>query len=134
MVIKMEFRKYNSITNHFEKSSLGKWLKMYPELYNEQYVIQEKIHGSNFSIWFENCDIGVDIKCANRIVFLDITDRFFDYQLALQNEKVEKLINNIVNKIKKDNIKELVIFGELYGGRIQKGVFYLNQNILNSLI
>lgn len=123
----MEFRKYNSITNHFEKSGLAKWLKIYPELYNEQYIIQEKIHGSNFSIWFENCDIGVDIKYANRTAFLDITDRFFDYQLALQNEKVEKLINNIVNKIKKDNIKELVIFGELYGGRIQKGVYYSDQ-------
>lgn len=127
MVIIMEFRKYNSITNHFEKSSLGKWLKMYPELYNEQYIIQEKIHGSNFSIWFENNNEEVNIKYANRTSFLDITDRFFDYQLALQNEKVEKLINNIVNKIKKDNIKELVIFGELYGGRIQKGVYYSDQ-------
>lgn len=123
----MEFRKYNSITNHFEKGSLAKWLKMYPELYNEQYIIQEKLNGSNFSIWFENTDIGVDIKCANRTVFLDRKDRFFDYQLALQNKKIEKLIDNIVNKIKKANIKELVIFGELYGGRIQKGVFYSDQ-------
>ena len=120
----MKFNKYNSIENHYDKKNINYWVSLYPELYKEQYVIQEKIHGSNFSIWFENTDIGVDIKCAKRTSFLDITEGFFNYQLVLKDEKIDKLIEEFTNKIKKTDIKELVVFGELYGNGIQKGVFY----------
>ncbi len=66
----MEFKKYCSIEDIDFSNEIEKWLRMFPELKNEKYIIQEKIHGSNFSIWI-NKD---GYKLANRTKFLEKGD------------------------------------------------------------
>lgn len=114
----MEFKKYCSIEDIDFSNEIEKWLRMFPELKNEKYIIQEKIHGSNFSIWI-NKD---GYKLANRTKFLEKGENFFGYEV------LKPLFDKIFLKTKEillsDKITEIVLFGELYGKKIQKGVYY----------
>ena len=115
----MEFKKYCSIENTYREKEIGFWLAKYPELLNEQYIIEEKIHGSNFSIWM-NKD---GYKLGKRTSFLEEDENFFGYQ------QLKPLFEEIYSRVKKlifrfKEINEIVLYGELYGNGVQKGVYY----------
>lgn len=120
----MEFVKYCSIENHYQEKTINAWCKLYPELYNEEYIIQEKIHGSNFSIWFEKNADDVSIKFGKRNSFLEETDSFFNWQQVVERENIKLVISRIKEYLKNSNCTNITLFGELYGEGIQKGVYY----------
>lgn len=98
------------------------------------WVVTEKIHGANFGIVTD----GSQVKFAKRKEFLDSGEDFFGYQLL--QDKLIVQINQIfqILQVEKNNLYQLFIYGELFGGEyphpevnpvpgiqaIQTGVYY----------
>lgn len=109
----MEFKKFNSLENTYRQNLIDK--VQYEGKDVGQWIATEKIHGANFSFW---CD-GVDVKVASRTQFVDGT--FFNCQ-AVINKYSEAVLNITKGLAAEGGI--LVIYGELFGGNIQKEVEY----------
>jgi Rnl2 family RNA ligase len=134
----MEFKKYNSITNHYHNDFIEKIKNL--GLDKLEYCVTEKIHGANVGIYVTKDKISL----ASRNGFCG--DNFFNIR-ALKN-RYEKHINQIFNYmysyygIKGIKIEEIIIFCEVFGGnylnkekiinakQVQKGVYYTNENDL----
>jgi Rnl2 family RNA ligase len=128
----MEFKKYNSIENTYRKEVLEQIIIHGFE--NETYIVQEKVHGANFS-FFTN---GKDIKIAKRTGFIEENETFYNAQLLA--EKYQNKVIAIFNDLKSTipNLEFITIFGELFGGnynhnaitkdinaiKVQKGIEY----------
>ena len=127
----IQFRKYNSIENSYREEFIDQLMESFGE---EEFVVQEKVHGANLSFW---CD-GQTIKCAKRTEFIKADDSFYRFNNVLK--KYEKAIYKLFEIVKKERpeLKVLTVFGELFGGgyphpeidrdkesvAIQKGIFY----------
>ena len=140
----MEFRKYNSLENTYLKEELDRIITTGNHL--GEFVVQEKVHGANFSIWYDE----KTFKIAKRSGFVEEDEDFYGAQKVLEKyqNQVEQLYKMLNGEDKKENTTEidennanetsLAIFGELFGGsyphesvarvknvqRIQSGVFY----------
>ena len=114
------FRKYNKITNSYSQ----KYINSIPQ--DATYIVQEKIHGANFSIMVDG---DKNVSFASRNKALDPTENFYGY-LAIADELAQKARSV-------DLEGPYTVFGELFGGNyphpdvekqniksIQKGVFY----------
>ena len=128
----LEFKKYSSIENSFSREFMERITAEMP--LDLQYVIQEKVHGTNTSFL---CN-GKDVKFAKRTSILAENEQFYDYPelLARYKDRVLKLFDNI--KVKYPNVSQISVFGEMFGGLyphdgvnakrnvslIQKGVCY----------
>lgn len=110
----MEFSKYQKLNNTYKQETIDKII--YEGLDKESsWTVTEKIHGANFSFW---CD-GNIVKVANRSGFVD--GSFYKCQSVINNytESMFSLFRHIWDK---GDI--LTLYGELYGGGIQKGISY----------
>ncbi len=131
------FRKYNSIENTYRAEFLNRIQSH--GFWNDEYVVQEKVHGANLSYWTTD---GKIFHAAKRTANLEMTERFYNFQsvLAILQPKFE----NIWTALKKAHpeLTQLTIFGELMGGaylhpdvarnpkaiKTQKGIFYSPNN------
>ena len=128
----LEFKKYSSIENSFSREFMEHiWAEMPQDL---EYVVQEKVHGTNTSFL---CD-GRDVGFAKRTSMLAEGEQFYDYPklVARYKERVQRLFANI--KAKYPKVTQISVFGEMFGGLyphdgvqkernvslIQKGVCY----------
>lgn len=121
----MIFSKYNSIENSYRQKTVNIIKEYYPGI---EYIVQEKIHGANFSIW---CDDN-EIKYAKRGGWID--NNFYSYKSAVRDIDID-----IVYVRRILNCKEFVLWGELCGGdypglksddtKVQKGIYYHPDNI-----
>ena len=129
----MDFKKFQSIENSYRQKEIQSIQINFP---NEQFVVQEKIHGSNFSFWTD----GKVVKCAKRSAFIKDDESFFGYEALL--DTYEKHILYLFEELRTDkylneDLTELAIFGEIYGGtyphpdvprqnvsKVQGGVYY----------
>ena len=77
-----------------------------------EWIATEKIDGSNFSVYSD----GKEIKFAKRTGFLKDEEWFYNYQsISLElSQKANKVYNSL--KSKNNNLKFIVIYGELCGG------------------
>jgi Rnl2 family RNA ligase len=132
----MEFKKYTSIENAYQKQVLEQI--MIHGFNEETYVVQEKVHGANFSFFTD----GKTIKIAKRSDFIEDSDKFYNAHKVLDNykEAVFKLFE--VTKEKFPETEFVAIFGELFGGsynhkevvpnsteiKVQKGIDYAPHN------
>ena len=114
------FKKWLSIENHYQELTIEKWLFKHPELENQDFQITEKIHGANFSIIAQN---GV-IDFASRNGILDADGSFYSFQEVMKNKELEELVNFLSDFSLNQPSKVYQLVGELYGGKIQKGVWY----------
>lgn len=128
----LEFKKYSSIENSFNKVFMEKVMTEMPA--DLEYVVQEKVHGANTSFL---CD-GNEVKFAKRTSVLADGEKFYEYDELLEayKERVLNLFRNV--KARYPNITNISVFGEMFGGRyphddvkassnlslIQKGVCY----------
>lgn len=132
----MEFKKYNSIENTYQKAIIDKiFIQGFDK---ETYIVQEKVHGSNFSFYTD----GKIVKIAKRTDFITEDEVFNNaHQVADKyREKVINLFNLMQATI--ENVSNIIIYGELFGGnyahkavkkiegaaRIQKGIDYCPDN------
>ena len=72
-----------------------------------KWIATEKVHGSNFSIYY----IDNEIKFSKRNSLLEDNEWFYNYQIIRQ-----KLIKNIKKISSLMNKKNIIIYGELFGG------------------
>ncbi|WP_046756507.1 RNA ligase, Rnl2 family [Kordia jejudonensis] len=130
------FKKYNSIENTYREKAVE---QVYRHDYgNDVFVIQEKVHGANFSFITD----GNDIKVAKRTSLISEGENFNNHTYVFN--KYEKAITDLFKRVKNDfpETKIMTVFGEIFGGsyphpdvelprgmtRIQKGVFYSPEN------
>ena len=107
----MEFKKFTSLENTYRQNLIDKVLL---EGLDEQlWIVTEKIHGANFSFWYD----GKDFKVASRSKFVEGT--FYNCQSVIN--KYEQKIKDWYNN---NPCSMIVIYGELYGQGIQKEVVY----------
>lgn len=129
----MNFKKFTSIENSYRQKEVQSIEINFP---GETFIVQEKIHGSNFSFWTD----GESVRCAKRSGFLKENESFFDYEIVL--DRYGKKILELFSDLKKqkylaEELQELTIFGEIYGGvyphpdvkalpvtKVQKGIYY----------
>ena len=128
----LEFKKYNSIENTYNKDFMER-IKL-EGLDSLQYVVQEKVHGAN-CCFITN---GQDVRFAKRTSFVEEGEMFYNYEELLERyrEKAIRLFHRV--KEKYIDLESLSIYGEMFGGKyshpdvkndskvmcIQKGVFY----------
>ena len=101
------FSEYEHMQNHYNYINLL-------ETDNEfQWVVTEKIHGSNYSIIYD----GTDILSCKRTSILKQEDKFFNYKnVTLKYTEDTKKIYEYLLKIYPSLI-QIQIYGELFGGR-----------------
>lgn len=103
---KLKFKKYNSIENTYYEKTIDRIVR---EGHSDgTWVVEEKLHGSNFSIWYD----GINLKCASREKF--ITESFYNHEYVIN--KYKQNIISLFNELKSDDVEVIIIYGELYGG------------------
>ena len=63
----MEFKKFSSLENTYRQATIDKII--YELLDQGDWVATEKVHGANFSFWFD----GSELRVASRTQFVDGT-------------------------------------------------------------
>ncbi len=129
----MDFAKYNSISQSRKKAFTN--LLTRQELTDGDCVVQEKVHGANFSIWSSKDEM----RFASRNQFLS-DYKFNNYKLVI--EKYQPGINDLTKKVLDNGANLVILYGEIYGGsyphedvkpmqnaiRVQKEVLYCPHN------
>ncbi|OBW40441.1 RNA ligase [Chryseobacterium sp. MOF25P] len=132
----MIFKTYNSIENAYQARVIDQ-IKL-QGFGKEIFIVQEKVHGANFSFFTD----GKEIKIAKRTAFIEKDEKFYNAHQIL-----ERYRNNVIEVFEKvktsyPDIETMVIYGELFGGgykhkevdsvkdaiKVQKGVEYAPYN------
>lgn len=109
----MEFKKFSSLENTYRQNLIDK--VQYEGKDGGLWIATEKLHGANFSFW---CD-GKEVKTASRTQFVDGT--FYNCQ-AVINRYEQGVLETWSSVCKEGDV--LTIYGELFGGNVQKEVQY----------
>lgn len=132
----MTFKTYNSIENVYQARVIEQ-IRI-QGFGDEVFIVQEKVHGANFSFYTD----GREIKIAKRTAFIEKKDKFFNAHQVLEayKEKVIKVFGKV--KTLYPEVETVVIYGELFGGgykhkavepvkdavKVQKGIEYAPHN------
>ncbi|SMC86633.1 MULTISPECIES: RNA ligase, Rnl2 family [unclassified Chryseobacterium] len=132
----MIFKTYNSIENAYQARVIEQ-IRM-QGFGDEVFIVQEKVHGANFSFFTD----GKEIKIAKRTAFIEKDEKFFNAHQIL--ERYRKNVIKVFQKVKTidPNVETIVIYGELFGGgyehkdvepvkgavKVQKGIEYAPYN------
>jgi len=127
------FKKYASLENTYRSEFLER-IKNHG-LWNETYVVQEKVHGANLSFWTVDGDCFVGAKRSGDI---EPNENFYNHHIVL--ESIKPILKRIWLDIKADfiDVNQMTIFGEILGGdyphaqvevnkkaqKVQKGIYY----------
>jgi len=132
----MIFKTYNSIENAYQTRVIDQ-IRL-QGFGDEVFIVQEKVHGANFSFFTD----GKEIKIAKRTAFIEKDEKFYNAHQML--ECYRKNVINLFEKVKTihPDLETVVIYGELFGGgykhkevepvkdaiKVQKGVEYAPHN------
>ncbi|MBB6372313.1 RNA ligase, Rnl2 family [Chryseobacterium shigense] len=132
----MIFKTYNSIENAYQTRVVDQ-IRL-QGFGDEFFIVQEKVHGANFSFFTD----GKGIKIGKRTAFIEKDEKFFNAHQIL--EKYRKNVINLFHKVKSiyPDTETVVIYGELFGGgykhkevvpvkdavKVQKGIEYVPHN------
>ncbi len=114
------FKKYPSMDNTYQVKSVELWKEFHPNIVDEEFIVLEKIHGTNFSIIFEPGQVPY-FASRNRV--LEPNEDFFSVRDVVLQEDHAQLMEKFVRLAKDENLA-YQIYGELFGPGINKGVFY----------
>lgn len=121
----MKFQKFPSLTNSYADKFLAKVISELKSI-KTQWVVTEKIHGANYSFWFNNED---GFRCAKRTCFLDEESNFFNHKDILANYK--ELFSDTAKDLYPN--KTVALYGEICGGSnleyarpVQSEVYYFD--------
>jgi Rnl2 family RNA ligase len=131
----MEFKKYSSIENSYQNSFISAIIEQ--GFGDVEYVVQEKVHGANFS-FITN---GQNIINAKRTELILDNEQFFNSKPVQENYK-NKILALYSAVSKQFDTKTVTIFGELFGGGyphpsipknnyaklVQRGIYYCPAN------
>jgi Rnl2 family RNA ligase len=132
----MIFKTYNAIENAYQARVIEQ-IRM-QGFGDEVFIVQEKVHGANFSFFTD----GKEIKIAKRTAFIEQDEKFFNAHQIL--ERYRKNVIEVFQKVKTihPDVETVVIYGELFGGgykhkevepvkdavKVQKGIEYAPHN------
>jgi Rnl2 family RNA ligase len=116
----VEFKSYCSIENTYNVKNINFFKSHNPNMDNVQYYIEEKIHGANFQVRITEDTI----TYGKRTSFLSSLENFYDHLNVVKRPEFVKLFTACQQHIKDNPIDELVLFGEIFGQGVQKGVQY----------
>lgn len=132
----MIFKTYNSIENAYQTRVIDQ-IRL-QGFGDEVFIVQEKVHGANFSFFTD----GKEIKIAKRTAFIEKDEKFYNAHQIL--ERYRKNVIDLFEKVKTihPDLETIVIYGELFGGgykhkevepvkeaiKVQKGVEYAPHN------
>lgn len=113
------FPKYHSIQN----------LRSKPEYFykKQEVVVLEKIHGTNCCVGFikEVCKQEIELRASSRRIARKAPDNPSDYKHnTYWYPHSLRSIQNLIASYKEKVSTSLVVYGEVYGGSIQKGYSY----------
>lgn len=132
----MEFKKYNSIENSFQLDFMTEIRVQ--GFYDQEFILQEKVHGANMCFITD----GKQIQSAKKTELISDDEDFYNSK-SVQNKYESKIIELFkLVKQKFDNVNQMTIFGELFGGAyphkdvakieqailVQKGIYYSPDN------
>lgn len=118
---------------------IGHYLEDIDNIKSKKFIATEKVHGCNFSIFYD----GIDIKVGRRKAFIKDGEKFYNYEKVIS--EYENSIKDIFEELcEKHKIDFIVIYGELFGGYypsnknndnigkkkpkpVQQGVYYSNK-------
>ncbi|MCW1963995.1 RNA ligase, Rnl2 family [Chryseobacterium viscerum] len=132
----MIFKTYNSIENAYQARVIEQ-IRI-QGFGDEVFIVQEKVHGANFSFFTD----GKEIKIAKRTAFIEKDEKFFNAHQML--ERYRENVIEVFQKVKAiyPDVETVVIYGELFGGgykhkevepvkdavKVQKGIEYAPYN------
>ncbi len=116
----MSFLKFPSLENSYQEKYIKGMVDYYPQLLDEQYVITEKIDGSNFQ-WAFFPD--GTVRAGSRNNYLDLNDSFQGANIQQLYEAHAEFLSSLLEWATDDGV-EIRLYGELYGQGIQKRVDY----------
>lgn len=117
----IDFKKWPKITNSYERKFLAGFLNDFPWLEHASYVITEKIHGANIQIAFAS---DKPYRVGSRHRWLETGDKFNSIWEILARPRYQSLLAEIQQDITYLGCTTLRLYGEIFGGNIQKGVDY----------
>lgn len=112
-----EFKKFPSLENTYRQKEIERVEEL--GYHKELYFVTEKVHGANFSFWLSKNGEGVDLQVAKRSGFISEGEKFFNYKPVVEKYK-EQLKQMFIDL----SVDTLVVYGELFGGNIQSGMCY----------
>jgi len=120
--MKVLFEKYPSIENSYREKEINTWLGYHPELVNEHFILQEKIHGSNIQFIFRP-RLPMAYASRNRVLG---DENFHGLHEVMEREDFKEFISKVQTIVDNNEyiLDTLRFYGELFGANIQKGVDY----------
>ena len=110
--------KYPEIENSYRTEWIEHFLPLYPKLHESRFVIQEKIHGANIRVEFTpNGSLNIGSREQENI------EDFEGARTVLAQPEYESLIE-LMCKEANTREKPILLHGEIFGPKIQKGVNY----------
>lgn len=120
----MKFNRYNSLTNAYMISDIEKMRDVVGD--SCDWVVTEKIHGSNFQVKGvrDSPDANIEFRIGKRSGFTDLN--FFGLHSSEPFVEQYAAVNKMIGRLMTDDpsIDSITVYGEVYGGNIQKGIFY----------
>lgn len=132
----MIFKTYNAIENAYQTRVIDQ-IRL-QGFGDEVFIVQEKVHGANFSFFTD----GNEIRIGKRTAFITKDEKFFNAHQIL--ERYRKNVIEVFRKVKAmhPDVETVVIYGELFGGgykhkevepvkdavKVQKGIEYTPHN------
>jgi Rnl2 family RNA ligase len=113
------FKKYPSIENHYRQKHIDMWLEKFPELKDTNFIAQEKIHGANVQLIFDNGEFS---HVGSRNEIIEPGTKFYNVWEAIGKLKTETELFPAISEYFPN--QSVVLYGELFGGGVQKGVWY----------
>jgi len=103
------------------------------------WVVMEKVHGAQFSIYYD----GNQMQVSSRTSFLTEDTDFFNWQKVMEDNRSHMIKLYDLLKQETPDLQQVVVYGELFGGsyphpdvpkvkdakRLQKGVYYHPDNL-----
>ncbi len=132
----MIFKTYNSIENAYQARVIDQ-IRL-QGFGDEVFIVQEKVHGANFSFFTD----GKEIKIAKRTAFIEKDEKFYNAHHILERYRTNVI--DVFQKVKTihPELETVVIYGEVFGGgyqhkevepvkeaiKVQKGIQYAPYN------
>jgi len=116
----MEHLKWPSIENSYREKFIAEFLAEFPDLATMQFVITEKAHGSSVQL---AVDVDGTTHTGTRRRWLPRGEKFYNLWSVLDRPMYQNILRAISWEAGSRGCS-IRLYGELYGGNVQKGVDY----------
>ncbi|MGL4483234.1 MAG: RNA ligase family protein, partial [Lactococcus garvieae] len=106
----MKFEEFQSLVNENPKSIMP--ILRDPRSMEAECTVTEKIHGTNFGIWWD-CE-AQEVKFSKRTSFIGEESNFFNWQQYFTEDRIKDLTERFKTFTYKNY--DIKIYGELFGG------------------